>query len=113
MRSKEWVTKFRRRFQNSPLSAREALLVARILCHDLAEDVHRIELADGQHINDQIDFSALLREIEAVIDHEEMQRTVPVSRVCPRCGHVHQGDSECGQEMGPGRICRCELEVPA
>lgn len=36
-----------------------------------------------------------------------------LDRTCPRCGHVHQGSSECGQEMGPGRICRCEMEVTA
>ena len=33
---------------------------------------------------------------------------------CPRCGHVHQADAECGEALGGGRICRCEFEgVPA
>jgi hypothetical protein len=31
--------------------------------------------------------------------------------MCPRCGHVHQGEKECGEEMGANRFCRCELEV--
>lgn len=33
--------------------------------------------------------------------------------MCPRCGHVHQGDRECGEDIGGGRRCRCEMEVPA
>jgi hypothetical protein len=37
----------------------------------------------------------------------------PLDETCPRCGHIHQGDSECGEQMGGGRICRCELSVPA
>lgn len=32
---------------------------------------------------------------------------------CSRCGHVHEGSSECGMPMGNGRICRCEMEVVA
>jgi len=30
---------------------------------------------------------------------------------CPRCGHVHQGCRECGEQIGGGRICRCEMEL--
>lgn len=33
--------------------------------------------------------------------------------ICPRCGHVHQGAVACGEDLGDGRICRCELPVPA
>jgi hypothetical protein len=35
-----------------------------------------------------------------------------LDKTCPRCGHVHEGDSECGQFMGGGGYCRCELPVP-
>jgi hypothetical protein len=33
--------------------------------------------------------------------------------VCPRCEHIHQGLIECGERLGGGRTCRCELPVPA
>lgn len=36
-----------------------------------------------------------------------------IDRTCPRCGHIHQGEKECGEPMGGERICRCELDVPA
>jgi hypothetical protein len=36
-----------------------------------------------------------------------------IDRTCPRCGHLHQGEKECGEQIGGGRICRCELDVPA
>lgn len=42
----------------------------------------------------------------------ETIRQGSLDRTCARCGHVHQGSSECGQEMGPGRICRCAMELP-
>lgn len=29
---------------------------------------------------------------------------------CHRCGHVHEGVSECGVDMGNGRVCPCQLE---
>lgn len=32
---------------------------------------------------------------------------------CPRCGHIHCDDAECGCPMGGGRICRCERAVSA
>jgi hypothetical protein len=31
---------------------------------------------------------------------------------CPRCGHVHKEPSECGEDMGGGRVCLCEYWVP-
>lgn len=31
---------------------------------------------------------------------------------CPRCGHKHEGERECGVSMGGGGLCRCELSVP-
>jgi len=36
-----------------------------------------------------------------------------IDRTCPDCGHVHHGDDECGEELGGGRVCRCERRVPA
>lgn len=43
---------------------------------------------------------------------EQVKREIR-DKTCPRCGHQHEGLKECGVEMGPGRICPCELEVPA
>jgi hypothetical protein len=30
---------------------------------------------------------------------------------CPRCGHVHQGSEECGEDLGGAGKCRCEYAV--
>ena len=30
---------------------------------------------------------------------------------CPGCGHLHEGDGECGSYIGSGKFCRCEKEV--
>src|SRR5580692_7170624 len=48
-----------------------------------------------------------LRQVQISDQHPRRDRT------CPRCGHVHEGDVECGALTGGGRVCRCELEVPA
>lgn len=70
MSPKDFVAKTRRRFQNSPIPVREALLTTRIVLHDLSEDLHCLRLADGQRVNDYIAFTQLLREIEQAIEAE-------------------------------------------
>jgi hypothetical protein len=107
--------------QNSP----ETLLYNRLLLRYLADHVYEAELASGQKLRDASDFNAWLRELAdlaAPIPESTkvswMRRApAPQSRwedTCPRCGHVHQGDAECGEQLGGGRICRCEFEaVPA
>jgi hypothetical protein len=52
--------------------------------------------------------SPVSRPCRKVTRHDDLYST------CPRCGHIHQGERECGEDMGGGRICRCEMEcVPA
>lgn len=70
----------------------------------LAENLYTSTLESGAHLLDNLDFKAFLRECGEAINLNDF---------CPRCGHVHQG-RECGEEIGGGRVCRCELEgVPA
>jgi len=85
----------------------------------LASHASDLRLRDGQGLNDGTDFKAFLVELaEAVLPQPVTLSPVEVVQLthlatCPRCGHIHQGQSECGEEMGAGRICRCELEVSA
>ena len=34
-----------------------------------------------------------------------------IGDTCPRCGHIHHEDSECGEPLGGSRICRCEFSM--
>lgn len=102
------------------LRARPNLDPAEYLLY-LANHVHEIRLADGQRLNDATDFIVFLRELaEASRTVIEVSPAVAVGlglraklSTCHRCGHIHKEAGECGAEMGPGRICRCELEVRA
>ena len=103
-------------------SSRETLLYTRLLLCYLADHVHHAELANGLSLHDATDFVTWLREIaEAAAKVPMLMCTAghvfPQPRwedSCPRCGHVHQGDADCGEPIGGGRICRCEfVAVPA
>jgi hypothetical protein len=115
-------------------SSRETLLYTRLLLRYLADHVHRAELQNGMQLRDATDFVAWLREVadeaasaapaitETMCSADIGKRSLVSFRApqprwedsCPRCGHVHQGDAECGEPIGGGRICRCEFEaVPA
>lgn len=90
-----------------------------------------LRLADGSRVNDASDFSRLLCELrDAALNPRSTQVssepgnstatkvTSDYGRLanlewCPRCGHVHIEDSECGFPIGGGRTCRCEKQVPA
>ena len=99
---------------------------ADLLFRFLADNVCMARLNSGARVLDQIDFAQWLREL-ADASLTSSGRSCPSGvggrpiqgyfeirdRTCPRCGHVHQGSAECGEEIGGGRICRCELEVPA
>jgi hypothetical protein len=92
--------------------------------HALADSVYEARLAGGQRLCDASDFAAWLRELaEETRVHglpasdsagdgtcpkvmRESRRSI--DDTCPRCGHVHQHDSECGEQMGGGRVCRCD-----
>lgn len=109
-----------------------------VIFNYLAEHTYEAKLATGQQLRDASDFKAFLRELaeEAKIPGpSHFRRSTEVSTAagngtgpkvlppapqrryedatCPRCGHVHEGDGECGVLIGGGRYCRCELEVPA
>jgi hypothetical protein len=113
-------------------SSRETLLYTRLLLCYLADHVHHAELENGLKLRDATDFVLWLREVAAAVKAPVITETmcsadigkrplvsfrVPQPRwedACPRCGHVHQGDAECGEQIGGGRICRCEFDaVPA
>ena len=113
---------------------------AQALFNYLADHLHLARLASGERLLDASDFAAFLRELGEAARPRigiEMQRK-PINRIdhlrswpsgedvilahgffdtmdqrCPRCGHVHQGAVACGHDLGSGRICRCELPVPA
>jgi hypothetical protein len=77
----------------------------------LADHVYEARLSFGTRprLNDAGDFQAWLRELSEAAQ-------IPgraVDKTCPRCGHIHQAHDECGEELGGGRICRCEMSVPA
>ena len=92
-----------------------------VLFHYLADHVCDARLVGGQRLIDATDFAAWLRELAdasiAKITAESgrvlIMRDRTLDKTCPWCSHIHQGEAECGEEMGGGRICRCELSVPA
>lgn len=83
----------------------------------LAEHIYDAELFGGHRISDASDAVGLMRELAsaarfAALPVATMRRRL-IESTCPRCGHIHQGEAECGEEMGGGRLCRCELPVRA
>lgn len=84
-----------------------------VVFHYLADRVHESRLEGGQRLLDSTDFTIWLRELGNAWREAEHHGFLPVHNTCPRCGHIHQGDAECGEDIGGGRICRCELPVPA
>jgi hypothetical protein len=84
----------------------------------LANHVHEARLTNGSRLNDAIDIALWLTELaEAIrvpsLDLAEIESKRRADLTCPRCGHIHEGDRECGAFIGGGRICRCEMEVSA
>lgn len=86
----------------------------------LAAHAHEFRLATGQRLLDGTDFKAFLVELAeasqpgglaAIPPQKRWPRSVDLT--CPRCGHVHESEGECGVAIGGGRYCHCELEVPA
>jgi hypothetical protein len=97
----------------------------------LAEHSYEARLQDGKQLRDATDFRCWLRELSEAAKVAEGRGSTEVANQpgrrpcrkvlgtfvladpCPRCGHVHEGAAECGFEIGGGRICRCDVEVPA
>jgi hypothetical protein len=86
-----------------------------VIFHYLSDHIIDARLQSGMRLIDLTDVRAFLYEVAlaARIADPRQWNSVSANSTCPRCGHVHQGSSECGQEMEPGRICRCEIEVGA
>ena len=97
--------------------------------HGLADTVYEARLSGGQRLCDATDFAAWLRELAeetrvhgqtADASHGNGTRPKVTSErgrtiydTCPQCGHIHQGDAECGEHLGGGRVCRCEFVMHA
>jgi hypothetical protein len=103
MTAREMISNFRAQSGPSP-DPRELFLY-------LANNAYDVRLADGGRILDLTDFTTLCIELAQALKPETSVNSH--DKTCPRCGHIHEGDRECGFLIGGGRICRCEMEVPA
>lgn len=101
---------------------------ARCFFYMLADSVPIARLNNGCRLIDGTDFIAWLRELgdaaKRLEDGESAcpsgAKILPINSFmelgdsrCPRCNHLHQGVVQCGFDLGGGRLCRCELPVPA
>jgi hypothetical protein len=111
-----------------PGAPQQTYLCFRLHAAYLADHIYDACLNSGERVSDATAFKVLLHELaeEARVLAANaglpfVMRSTPVPKpqerwadMCSRCGHVHQGAAECGESLGGGRICRCELEaVPA
>lgn len=113
MNAKEFMDRF---FvaQTQLADAREFRLYSRILLHKIADVSHDLRLADGQSLNDGLDFSAILRELaEASVLTQAPRPAMQLNRTCPDCRHEHEGKDECGYYLGEMKSCRCTSQVLA
>ena len=81
----------------------------------IAANYSKCRLRDGQRLNDATDVSTFLVELASELKPkpcEVIKLRSQLDKTCPRCGHQHEGDRECGSEIGGGRLCRCEMELP-
>ena len=86
----------------------------RVLFTYLAENLYEATFADGRPLSrsDIMGFREWLLEIAgAAVVHISAGTRRELDATCPRCGHIHEGSSECGVRMGGDRFCRCEMEV--
>jgi len=90
----------------------------------LAANVHELRLTDGRAILGKTELVAFLAEWQRAMEQlppaelpfrRMFHRKFPRfgSDYCHACGHVHKGGSECGEDMGGGKTCRCEEAVTA
>ena len=85
--------------------------------HELGREGYLRELRTGEGARGPEDFYEF-DESEAFPEEPRSLSIVPPQRrwndVCPRCGHVHTGDGECGVFMGRSAgHCRCQEVVSA
>jgi len=86
----------------------------------LANHAHELRTNDGQRLNDGIDFAVFLVEFADVLSKnplgtKTLERAIrSVQETCHVCGHLHEGDGECGVFMGTKvGYCDCKAEVHA
>ncbi len=81
----------------------------------LGDHATELRLSSGRRLVDLTDVREYFQDLALAASFAgSPQSTARVfDSTCPRCGHVHQGVSECGELMGGGGICRCEMEVSA
>jgi hypothetical protein len=103
---------------------------ARASFYQLSLHVYDARLKSGERLNDAIDFVSWLKELGEECARTEGQllperstglKVMPrlelkqemyqLERVCPGCGHVHEGDYECEKDMGGAGKCGCRMEV--
>jgi hypothetical protein len=113
MKSPDSIQRFRVKFAAMPGGDRQALIVARALLFQLADEADFAQLADGKRLRDALDFSAWLRELEASVDLALQPPALLRVHICHACGHAHRDERECGMEMGGAGVCRCAVAVVA
>lgn len=103
----------------------ELRLHDRNLLRYLADHIVEAELCNGSRVMDATDCKEWLRQIADSLrvktdslanfaDHRlRLRGRADLQSTCPRCGHIHEGDRECGFKEGGGPTCRCEMEVSA
>ena len=99
---------------------REVLLGVRLFTRYLRDHWYEATLENHQRILDAMDAVRFFEQMVEALSARTIpgpasptlrQQQMRWSKTCPHCGHVHEGDKECGACMGGGGICRCELEV--
>ena len=111
-------------YKTSPLSDElERRIRERIVMLRAQKDRRQVAVLSGEDIG-CASLEWVLREAEA-IKAEGLKPAVSVGprmirqeqprnwNACPRCGHVHHEGTECGEQLGGGRVCRCEESVTA
>ena len=98
-----------------------------VLLQFIADHLYELRLSNGAYLYDGTDFKQAFVEMAEELRKANRtkvpwmvnQRPCPKvtnthrswSDTCPRCGHIHEGEMECGASMGKDRLCRCDLEV--
>ena len=108
-------------------NSHETRLYTRLLVRFLADNIKDLHFDDGSYPHAPSDYQKILRLIADQVrvplaelapvnfaDHRlRLRGRADLESTCPRCGHIHEGSSACGAQMGGGGICPCEMEVSA
>jgi hypothetical protein len=75
----------------------------------LADRLYQAQLPNGTMLRDVSDVRDWLEHLSTVARAPLVKALQ--QNVCPRCGHIHNNEKECGEKIGGGRVCRCEMEL--